>query len=290
MIVKGKLVIIGGAENKGESAANHDEHYDDFLKNGILARVIKESRAGKNSRIEIVTTASGVPEEIGNDYLKAFRKLEAENCGVLHIKTREEAAKPDVMKKIGKCDILFFTGGNQMRLTSVLGGTPFYDAMLEKLKTDSKFIYAGTSAGAAAASESMIASGKGADSFQKGEVTTTTGFGLIENVVFDTHFIQRGRIGRLLQLIATNPKILGIGLEDNAGLLITNNNTKMEAIGPGPTVVVNGRTIINSNLLEIRDGAPISIENLTFHVMSKTDVYDLKEHKLTIMTSEEFLK
>src|SRR5690606_16306347 len=253
MTIKGKLIIIGGAENRGESSSNNDQGFENFIENGILARIVSESKHGKNSKIEIVTTASGVPEEVGADYVKAFRKLDTTNCKVMNIGTREEAAAAAIVKRIQQCDVLFFTGGDQLRLTSILGGTPFYDAMLEKLRSDSKFIYAGTSAGAAAASESMIESGKGTEAFLKGEVTTTTGFGLIENVVFDTHFIQRGRIGRLFQLIASNPKILGIGLEENAGLLITKNNTHMEAIGPGPAVIVDGRTIRNTNLLEIRD-------------------------------------
>lgn len=117
---------------------------------------------------------------------------------------------------------------------------------------------------------------------------TSTGFGLVRDVIFDTHFVNRGRIGRLFQLIVSNPNILGIGLEENTGLLFSGD--KMEAIGPGMTIVVDGRNIRNSNLLQIQDGAPISIDNLTLHVMSKTDVFDLTNRTLTIKTAEEFAK
>jgi cyanophycinase len=147
-------------------------------------------------------------------------------------------------------------------------------------------MYAGTSAGAAAASDSMIFQGQSENAILKGEVKISSGFSLVNDIVFDTHFINRGRIGRLFQVVVSNPKLLGVGLEENTGLLFTPNN-KMEAIGPGMTIILDGRNIKNSNLLEIKEGVPISIDNLTLHVMSKTDVYDLQTRQLSIITPEE---
>ena len=279
MKLKGKLVIIGGAEDKGNSEDTG------FTKDSILKRIVSESQHKEDSRIEIVTTASSVPKEIGKDYVKAFRKLGVIDTGVLLIENREQAEDLKNIKRLKAADVVFFTGGDQLRLTSILGGTLFFEILLERLRNESQFIYGGTSAGAAAASESMIAEGNSEDAIRKGAIKTATGFGLVENIVFDTHFIQRGRIGRLFQIIVSNPMILGIGLEENTGLLISNG--KMEAIGPGMTIIVDGSHIRNSNLLEIRDGAPISIDNLTLHVMSRTDVFNLEERTLDIKTPED---
>lgn len=281
MKLKGKLIIIGGAEAKEHLATSISESGPI----GILARVLAESAKRLKSRIEVVTTASSIPEEVGKDYIKAFRKLKAINVGLLHIHDREESSDSKILKRLDGADVVLFTGGDQLRLTTILGGTPFYERLIQRLKDERNFMYVGTSAGAAVASESMISEGSSQDAILKGEVRTTTGFGFVENVVFDTHFITRGRIGRLFQIIATNPKILGVGLEEDSGLLIYND--KMEAIGPGMTILIDGREIRNNNLLEIRDGAPISIDNMKLHVMSRTDIYDLKERHLNITTPDD---
>ncbi len=284
MVLKGKLVIIGGAEDKGDSLEQrHDEK--DFMEDGILHRIIQESKNKEQSNIAIVTSASRIPDEIGQDYVRAFAKLKAKNTHVLNMVTREDAGKKRYLDALKAADVVFITGGNQLRLTSILGGTPFFYLMQEKLQKEN-FIYAGTSAGASAASDSMISEGNSADAIKKGAIKTATGFGFIENIVFDTHFVARGRIGRLFQIIVSNPKVLGIGLEENSALLIT-PDMKLEAIGPGMCILVDGRSIRNTNLLEIRDGIPLSIDNMVLHVMSKTDVYDINEHKLTIITPEE---
>lgn len=282
--LKGKLIIIGGAEDKGDSAELRSKE-NDFMEDGILHRIIAESKHKEKSNIVIVTSASRTPEEIGQDYVKAFRKLKVKNVRVLNMETRADASLQKNLDQLETADVVFVTGGNQMRLTSILGGTPFFYRMREKLEKEN-FIYAGTSAGAAAASDSMISEGNSKDAILKGEIKTATGFGFIENVVFDTHFVTRGRIGRLFQIIVSNPKILGIGLEENSALLIT-PDLKLEAIGPGMCILVDGRFIRNTNLLDIREGIPLSIDNMTLHVMSKTDVYDTNEHQLTIITPKE---
>jgi cyanophycinase len=279
--MKGKLVIIGGAEDKG---TKDDKAMDDFTEDGILKRIVDESAHQAQSRIEVVTTASMVPDDIGNDYLKAFAKLSAKNVGLLKMQFRGDASEKANLDRLAKADVVFFTGGNQMRLTSLLGGSPFLDLMKKKLK-DGNFIYAGTSAGAAAASDSMIFQGQPSKALLKGEVQVSAGFGLVDDVVFDTHFVNRGRIGRLFQIVVANPSLLGIGLEENSGLLIT--GSKMESIGPGMTIVIDGQHIRNSNLLEVREGVPLSIDNLTLHVMSKFDTYDMKTRQLTILTPED---
>jgi cyanophycinase len=176
------------------------------------------------------------------------------------------------------------TGGDQLRLTSILGGTLFQDLLLKKYQTE-EFIYAGTSAGAAAASNNMIYQGSSGEALLKGEVKITGGMGLIGGVIIDTHFVQRGRIGRLFQSVVSNPRILGIGLGEDTGLLIT-DNTKMEAIGSGLVIIVDGRQIKDTNLTQIELGKPISINHLVTHVLSKYDTYDINTNKMHIHTSQ----
>jgi cyanophycinase len=152
--------------------------------------------------------------------------------------------------------------------------------MLEKY-TNEEFIFAGTSAGAAAASNSMIYQGSSSEALLKGEVKITSGLGLIDHVVIDTHFVHRGRIGRLFQAVVSNPRTLGIGLGEDTGFLITNGNS-MEAIGSGLIILVDGRHIKDTNLTQVEMGVPISIKNLVVHVMSQFDHYDLEKHEMTI--------
>lgn len=281
---KGKLIIIGGAEDKGEPDKNRmhdgDLAISDYYENGILKRIIDESAKGEKSRIEILTTASTVADELGEDYEKAFARLDATNTGIIHIETREQAHEKQLLARLRKADVIMVTGGDQMRLTSILGGTPFLDLMKEKYHKED-FIYAGSSAGAAAVSNNMVFHGEREDSLFKGQVRVTSGLGFMSEVIVDTHFVTRGRIGRLLQIVVANPRLLGIGLEENAALLITSNG-KMEAIGPGMVMMVDGRCIADSNFNDIEDGEAISIENVILHVMSKYDIYDYKKNKLTI--------
>jgi cyanophycinase len=119
----------------------------------------------------------------------------------------------------------------------------------------------------------------------KGEVKISSGLGLIDGVIIDTHFVQRGRIGRLFQAVVGNPRVLGIGLGEDTGLLITNNNKQMEAIGSGLVILVDGREIKDTNLTKVELGQPISISHLVTHVMSKFDTYNLETHKMHIQSS-----
>ncbi|MFT5964787.1 MAG: cyanophycinase [Flavobacterium sp.] len=288
MKILGKLIIIGGAVDKGSFAeADLDKNASNnlnFFETGILKRIISESKHKENSRIEVITTASNIPKEIGPEYVKAFEYLNAMNVGVLYIEKREEAADGVVLERLREADIVMFTGGDQLRLTSILGGTPFHDILLDKYHNE-EFVYAGTSAGAAAASNSMIYQGSSSEALLKGEVKITSGLGLIDGVVIDTHFVRRGRIGRLFQAVVSNPRVLGIGLGEDTGLLIT-NNTQMEAIGSGLVILVDGRDIKDTNLTQVKLGQPISINNLVVHVMSMNDTYNIETHKMQIETSQ----
>lgn len=288
MKILGKLIIIGGAVDKGSfTETDLDKNASsnlNFFETGIIKRIINESKHNEKSRIEIVTTASIIPREIGPEYVKAFEYLNAKNVDVLHIERREEAADEAVLARLKAADIVMFTGGDQLRLTSILGGTPFHDILLEKYHNED-FIYAGTSAGAAAASNNMVYQGSSSEALLKGEVKISSGLGFIDGVIIDTHFVHRGRIGRLFQAVVGNPRVLGIGLGEDTGLLITNNN-QMEAIGSGLVILVDGREIKDTNLTQVELGQPISINNLVVHVMSMHDTYNLETHKMQIQSSQ----
>lgn len=288
MDIKGKLIIIGGAVDKGsfteteldQSVANNLN----FFETGILKRIISEAKHQEHSRIEVITTASRIPKEIGPEYLRALRFLGATNVDVLHLDNREMAASAETLDRLKAADVVMFTGGDQLRLTSILGGTKFHDLLLEKYRNED-FIYAGTSAGAAAASHNMIYQGSSSEALLKGEVKISSGLGLIDGVIIDTHFVQRGRIGRLFQAVVGNPRVLGIGLGEDTGLLIT-HNTEMEAIGSGLVILVDGREIKDTNLTQVELGQPISISHLVTHVMSMYDTYNLATHKMFIRSSQ----
>jgi len=279
---KGKLVIIGGSVDRGSfSESPADLHRNlKFFEKGILKRITTEAAKGNLSRIEIITTASNIPEEVGEEYIKSFAQLGVLNVGVLNIKKREEANSPENIERLKNADVVMFTGGDQLRLTSIFGGTAFHHLLLEKYEYEN-FVISGTSAGAAASSNNMIYQGSSHGALLKGEVKITGGLGFINNVIIDTHFVQRGRIGRLLYSCASNPINLGIGLGEDTGLLIIDGNN-MEAIGSGLIILVDGTHMRNTNMTEVEMGEPISIENLIVHVMSIGDHFDLKNKRLII--------
>ncbi|MEY4571795.1 MAG: hypothetical protein RLZ10_1006, partial [Bacteroidota bacterium] len=249
----GKLIIIGGAVDKGSfTESNFESQVENnlnFFEKGILKRILKESLNGNDSKIEIIPTASKIPETVGPEYAKAFQFLGATNVNVLDIQKREDAINESNIIRIKEADVVFFTGGDQLRLTSIIGGTPIHDKILEKYQNEN-FIYVGTSAGAHSASKSMIYQGSSQEALLKGEIKITSGLGLIDHVVIDTHFVKRGRIGRLLQAVVSNPKALGIGLGEDTGLLIT-DGSEMEALGTGLVILVDGRKITDTNITDV---------------------------------------
>lgn len=287
MKAAGKLIIIGGAVNKGSfTETDYDQNVEknlNFFERGILRKIITESRLKEDSVIEVIPTASQIPQIVGPEYKKAFEYLGAKNVNILEINNREDANSDAVVARANAADVVMFTGGDQLRLTSFLGGSRFHDALLNKYQNE-PFIYAGTSAGAAAASENMIYQGSSSEALLKGEIKTAQGLGFIDNVVIDTHFVQRGRIGRLFQAVVNNPRTLGIGLGEDTGLFI--ENEVMTAVGSGLVILVDGRFIKDTNLTNINLGEPISIENLIVNVMSVNDTYDLKTKEFSIVNSQ----
>jgi cyanophycinase len=282
---KGKLITVGGAEDKGTNLETGEIHRSNlnFFELGILRRIVQEA-GGPSARVEIITTASMIPYEVGENYLNAFGKAGCTNVGVMHIRTRQDAMNEKYIERIRQCDAVMFTGGNQLRLSATDGGTEFLTILKRRYKEEN-FLVAGTSAGAMAMSNTMIYEGNATKAHLKGEVKITTGLGFINSVIIDSHFEKRGRFGRLVQAVATNPSCIGIGLGEDTGMLITEDN-KMEAIGSGLVVIIDGHDILHSNIGDIPDGNPISIENLKVHFCEKGNGYLIKERKFIPEASE----
>ncbi len=275
---KGKLIAIGGAEDKGTDLETGEINRNNlnFFELGILRRVVEEA-GGPASHIEVITTASTIPYEVGENYLNAFGKIGCTNVQVMHIRNRQDTLETEFLERIKTCDAVMFSGGNQLRLSVTDGGTEFL-SILKKRYQNEKFLIAGTSAGAMAMSPTRIYEGNAARAHLKGEIKMTTGLGFINSVIIDSHFEKRGRFGRLAQAVATNPSTIGIGLGEDTGMLITAGN-KMEAIGSGLVVIIDGHDILHSNIADIPDGNPVSIENLKVHFCEKGNGYLIRERK-----------
>ncbi len=285
-IPKGKLISIGGSEDKGTGIEpNFTQKVDlNFFEFGILKRILSEMK-GPDSLVEVITTASVIPEEVGENYIQAFGKLGCNKVGVIHIKNRNDVLLPEYTERIRKADGVMFTGGNQLRLSMIFGGTEFLKVLTERYMHEN-FVIAGTSAGAMAMSNTMIYQGSSTGALQKGEVKITTGLAFIKDVIIDSHFVTRGRFGRLAQAVASNPGCIGIGLGEDTGVLITDGD-RMEAIGSGLILIFDGHNIRYSNIADLPEGAPISIENMVVHVMAKGNFYHLQERKFYAIAPQE---
>ncbi|MEN1758876.1 cyanophycinase [Anoxynatronum sibiricum] len=263
VIPKGLLVAIGG---------NEDKINDQQILSTILSLVKKQKK-----HIEIITTASRYSEEAGEAYFKAFARDSDHIVGSMHITSREQAADISLVKRITAADIIFFTGGYQLRITSVLGGSPIEKELLRRYEQECCII-AGTSAGASAMSKTMIYGGEERVALRKGTINVTTGLGLIDNAIIDTHFVERGRFSRLMQVVSTNSGNTGIGLGEDAAIIIE-SGCILRAIGSGVTVILDGQYRKHTNIAEIIADEAIAIENLVIHTIVNGYGYDLCEKK-----------
>jgi cyanophycinase len=273
---KGYLIAIGGAEDKGVHTLTGKSTIRrlDFMEEGILKQIVKLISHYDDPCIELITTASSMPEEVAKVYQAAFAKLGCNNVGHLYIQHRDEADSKEYVDRVTKCQCVMFSGGDQLRLSTILGGTALMTNIMQRYH-DEPFIVAGTSAGAMAMSTTMIYEGSAAKAHLKGEVKFTNGFGFLTDVIIDTHFEKRGRFNRLVQAVAIQPGVLGIGLAEDTGIILSPGQ-QIEVIGAGIVTIVNGKTITRTNLAEISEGMPISVEHILVHVLSKGEKYHLE--------------
>ena len=272
---KGILVSVGGAEDKGTDleAGIISRNNLNFFEIGILKNIVKLVN-DPDARIEVVTTASSIPDEVGENYLDAFTKLGCKNVGHMKIRNRDDAVLPEFIERVKVCDVIMFSGGNQLRLSSIFGGTQFLDIVRSRYEEE-YFIIAGTSAGAMAMSNTMIYEGNATNAHLKGEVRITTGLAFLNGVIIDSHFNKRGRFPRLAQAVAANPGAIGIGLGEDTGVIVRNGED-LEAIGSGAVIIIDGRNVGANNIADIEFGQPICVENLMVHIMCKGNTYNIK--------------
>ena len=261
----GRLIAIGGNEDRT----------DDLV---VLKRVVQE--IGKEEyKVAVITTASEEPEQRGKEYHTVFTNLGALKVEILNIKKRSQANNRDFVKILQDIDLIFLSGGDQLRLTTVLGGSKILQAIYDQLTEGALIV--GTSAGAAIFSDTMIYQGRSEEGLLKGRVLTTSGFGFVENIVFDTHFMARGRIGRLVQIVTTNPTCIGVGIGENSGIVLNGDGTS-EVIGTGQVIIVDGSDITHSNIMDIDTGESIAVENVRIHSVVSGYGYDFKKRRFLV--------
>ena len=276
---KGKLMLIGGNVDKGSGLEENDgtKGSIQFFHLGILERIIRELK-GDCSRIEIISTASMIPEEVGPEYVKSFHKIGCGNVGVLPLGIDMKADNDEVIRRITDCDGVMFTGGDQVTLIKKLGNSRVIREIKRRYQDEEDFLVSGTSAGAMALGGQMIENGKPSQSLLKGNVSLGSGFGFLNELLIDTHFVQRGRFSRLIEAIAGNPDLLGIGLGEDTAVLL--KNQILETVGTNLVSIIDGKNILKNNYLDIKPGEPVCVENIGLHILATNHQFTLKDRRV----------
>ncbi len=276
----GILLIIGGKEDKGEDVQKKAEDLkkEDKEKSGHseILKAFIELTGKEYPSIEVVTTASSEGEDMFKTYKEVFEKLNISNIGHIHHALREEVVKDKALvDRVDNADAFFFTGGDQLVLTSLYGGSDFLTRLKERYIQDT-IVVAGTSAGAMAMSTPMIYAGNEKVQQIAGEVKITTGLEFLKDVCIDTHFVDRGRFVRMAQVIATNPTSISIGIEEDTAIVVR-KGTETEIIGNGVILVIDGFDIAASNVTDFNANQRISIQNMRVHIYSKGNKYHIPQ-------------
>jgi cyanophycinase len=259
---KGKLMIIGGAERSGDGTS-------------ILETVAGEARR-INKPLLIITAATSNGRGPADEYLRIFREFGAGDVDVLDIDVRTDAYEEHARALAEKAGSFFFVGGDQLRITSEVGDSPVYRRM-RRAYIEGGFV-AGTSAGAAAMPETMIIGGPGDESNRISALSMASGLGLLHDVIIDSHFAERGRLGRLLGAVVQNPRNLGVGIDERTAILVERDE-RFRVIGSGAVYIVDGAEISYSSLAEDKREGVVTIHDLKLHVLGDGDCYDLQTRK-----------
>ena len=255
---KGRLLIIGGHEDKTGDRT-------------ILRELAALVGTGK---LVVATLASDEPAEMWATYEPVLRNLGIPHVHHLHIETREDGSSPRCMRILEDANAVFFTGGDQLRITSLIGDTPVFSRIYEILLDGGTI--AGTSAGAAVMSETMMVGGTGSATHRLNEdLRLAPGLGFAKDMVIDQHFAERGRIGRLLAVVGQNPRIIGVGIDEDTAILL-HPHRDFRVVGRGGVTVLDGRTVTHSNIAEDETGDAMSVFGVTLHMLGKGDVFDLR--------------
>jgi len=268
-VPKGILVIIGGHETKDDLAKPGESRPPDILE--VFVKLIEK----EDPLIEVVSTASSEGDESFEDYRKAFEGLKITRVNHIHHDSRKDVIKEELVDRIESADAFFFTGGDQLKLTSIYGGTNFLTHLKERYINE-KIVIGGTSAGAMALSTPMIYAGTGEKQQIAGEIKITTGLEFMKDVCIDTHFIDRSRFIRMAQVVATNPTTIGVGIEENTAIVVR-DGVNAEVIGESLVTIIEGFSITNSNITDFNDSNKIGIQDMTVHLLPESSVYEIPQ-------------
>ena len=260
-IIGGHLLVIGGAEDK-------------YNERRILKKFLALA-GGDRAEVLIVPVASDFPEFAADVYTQAFRNLGVSNPRVLRATSRQDVFQADPESLLDGVSGVFMTGGDQMRLVSLLGGTKFADK-LRRLVQETNVVLAGTSAGAAGMSTSMIVRGESTSHPHKNSVRLSPGLGFLKNIIIDQHFTERGRISRLITAVSYNPYNLGIGIDENTAIILDGNGT-LEVFGAGSATIVDGSQITYNEIAEVDEFQPFSVCGVQLHVLRDGLIYDYRD-------------
>lgn len=277
---KGLLLLIGGSEDRGRDVKTPTiaELNPDYHDQEILREFIKLA-PGRHPRIEVVVTASSEPAQMGKMYQEIFGKLDHPDVGVLDLRDRPAAENPEVIERLDRADGIFFSGGDQFRLSTLLGGTRLNERLFERYLSE-PIIIAGTSAGAMVLPKTMLYEGHTEEAMLRGDVKIAAGMSFFDGCIVDTHFIRRGRFSRLAQAVATNPSCVGIGLGEDTALLIR-KGVEAECLGSGMVVIIDGHRIGATNVAAVDDGAPVFVEGLLVHALVGGNKYHLLDRRFS---------
>ncbi len=271
-IIGGHLLVIGGAEDK-------------YNERRILKKFL-ELAGGERAEVLIVPVASDYPEFAADVYTQAFRNLGIPNPRVLRATSRQDVFQADPDELLDGVTGVFITGGDQMRLVSLLGGTKFA-ARLRKLVRETPVVLAGTSAGAAGMSTSMIVRGESTSHPHKGAVKLSPGLGFLKNIIIDQHFTERGRISRLITAVSYNPYNLGIGIDENTAIVLDGKGV-LQVYGAGSATIVDGSEITYNEIAEVAEHESFSVCGVQMHILRDGLVYDYIERH-PMQPPQEFL-
>ena len=257
----GKLIIIGGRKDKSEG-------------HRILGEVVREVGDGK---LVIATVATRMPLELWQEYYDVFTELGVKNCQHLLIENRLDALKSQSVEIVDGAKVVFFTGGNQLKITSELGGTSVCDSIHRVY--DSGGVIAGTSAGASAMSETMLLSSESDESPRVGKIARMApGLGFIHNIIIDQHFARRNRVSRLIGVVAQNPCHLGVGIDENTAIVLTKGES-FQVIGEGAVYVVDAHESTDTNIADGEPDQTLSVFDLKVHVLSEGNFFEMESRR-----------
>ena len=259
---KGYLIIIGGAEDKeGES---------------VILKQAPEMLCDEDV-LTVLTTATQMPQEVGRAYNEIFQRLGVKNVKILSINTRDDAENAENCEMIKRSKCIFMTGGDQLRITSILGGTRAFTELKNLYETGG--IIMGTSAGASVMSSTMVVQGNDNEPARKCTLKMAPGLGLFDGVIIDQHFDQRGRIGRLLCGVAENPEVLGIGIDEDTAIKLY-PDMHFEIMGSNAVTIIDGSTIQSSNVSELNPNEILAIMGVTVHTLPQGYGFNLINRKV----------